>query len=225
MDAALESSPSAASRGDEGRSVLVLACGALAGELLELRRANGWDYMALRCLPAKLHNTPRRIPDLLRGILAEEGARGWGRIFIAYADCGMGAALEPVLKEYGVERLPGAHCYAFFRGVETFEDEHAREPTCFYLTDFLARHFDSLIWRGMGIAEHPELREAYFGNYTRLVFLTQTADDALKARAREAAARLGLEYEERHTGLGAFERVLAPHLSGMTATEKVTADE
>ncbi|MGR4000444.1 MAG: DUF1638 domain-containing protein [Alphaproteobacteria bacterium] len=212
MDKALESSPSAGARGNEGRSVLVIACGALASELLELRRLNGWEHMALRCLPAKLHNTPRKIPDLLRALLEEESQRGWGRIFIAYADCGMGSLLDPVLEEYGVSCLPGAHCYAFFRGVETFEEEQERDPTCFYLTDFLARHFDNLIWRGLGIAEHPELLDIYFGNYTRLVLLSQVADDSLRAHAREIASRLGLAYEERHTGLAPLERVLAPHL-------------
>ena len=214
---AIHARPSARSRSDTAASVLVLACGALAGELLALRDKNRWPHMALRCLPAELHNRPEKIPAAVRAVLEEEQPRSWGRIFVAYADCGTGGLLDPVLQEFGVERLPGAHCYAFYRGVALFEAEHEANPACFYLTDFLARHFDSLVWRGLGLEAHPELLGDYFGHYERVVFLSQSGDPALKVRAENAAQRLGLAFEERPTGFGPFARALA---GAMTPPER-----
>jgi len=190
----------------EGR-ILLIACGALAHEILALRRANGWDHMDLHCLPAKLHLHPERIPDAVERAVAERGA-GYARVFVVYADCGTGGLLEARCAELGVEMVAGPHCYAFFEGVETFA-AHDDEITAFYLTDFLVRQFDAFVWRPMGLDRHPELRDVIFGNYTKLVHQAQTDDPALRARAEDCARRLGLDFEYRFTGYGDLATALA----------------
>jgi Protein of unknown function (DUF1638) len=194
--------------------LLVIACGAIAREVLAVIRLNGWTNVTLRCLPGKLHNTPQwiagRVDEKLREAQAEGG---WERVFVAYGDCGTGGELDRVLAAHGAERLPGDHCYAFFAGVDDWLAMHEAEPRTFYLTDFLCRHFDRFVVEGLGLDEHPELLPAYFGNYVRLVYLAQSRSPALLRRAREAAAYLGLELEVRHTGYGdlrpALERQVA----------------
>ncbi len=188
--------------GGEGR-VLIVACGALAREILALVRLNGWTHVDLACLPAKLHNEPRRIPEAVREKVREARARGYAQILIGYADCGTGGLLDRVCAEEGVARIEGPHCYSFFDGNAAFAARaEAGEITAFYLTDFLARQFDTLIWKGMGLDRHPELLPMIFGNYEKVVYLAQTDDPALEAKAREAAARLGLGFEKRRTGYG-----------------------
>ena len=121
---------------------------------------------------------------------------------MVYGDCGTGGVLDRVLAEEGVERIEGPHCYAFYRGVDAFLAEADAEPGCFYLTDFLARHFERLVIEGLGLDRHPELLPLYFGNYTKLVYLAQTADPERAQQAKAAALRLGLAYEKRVTGYG-----------------------
>jgi hypothetical protein len=186
-----------------GPRLLVIACGAIAREVLAVVRLNGWDNVTLRCLPGKLHNTPQwiagRVDDKLREAEAEGG---WDRVFVAYGDCGTGGALDRVVAAHGVQRLPGDHCYAFFAGVDDWLELHQAEPRTFYLTDFLCRHFDTFVVKGLRLDTHPELLPAYFGNYVRLVYLAQTGTPALRRKAREAAAYLGLSLEVRETGYG-----------------------
>ncbi|MGI9657276.1 MAG: DUF1638 domain-containing protein [Gaiellaceae bacterium] len=182
-------------------TMLILACGALAREVLAVVELNEWTHVDVRCLPAKLHSTPREIAGAVDATLRELSP-AYERVFVAYADCGTAGELDRVLAEYGVERLPGAHCYAFFAGVDTWQAMHEREPGTYYLTDFLARHFDALVLRPLGIDRHPELLEEIFRNYTRLVYLAQTDSEQLDCAARAAAARLGLVYERCDTGLG-----------------------
>ena len=183
------------------RPVLVIACGALAREITDLKRSYGWRHLRLRCLDAKLHNSPGKIPERVRETIRE--SRGeFENIFVAYADCGTGGALDRVLAEEGVERLPGAHCYQFFAGRKRFLQLSAAAPGTFYLTDFLARHFDRLVIEPLGLDAHPELRDAYFGNYTRLVYLAQTDDAELTTLAERAAAQLSLRFERVYTGMG-----------------------
>lgn len=179
---------------------LVIACGALARELVELKRRNRWEHLSIRCLPASLHNRPAQIPARVAEALAEFRDE-YRHIFVAYADCGTGGRLDRVLAEYGVERLPGAHCYQFFTGDAAFAALCDEEPGTFYLTDFLVRHFERLVTRSLKLDSHPELRDQYFGNYRRLVYLVQSRNAELSARAREHAAFLGLDYEEHYTGL------------------------
>jgi hypothetical protein len=180
---------------------LIIGCGALAREMVELVRLNRWGHITLACLPAQLHNTPDKIPELVRAKIREAGGR-YGRIFVLYGDCGTGGQLDRVLQEEGVERIPGPHCYQFYAGTAAFEALHEAEPGTFYLTDYLVRHFDRLIIAGLGLDRFPQLRPDYFGNYKRLVYLAQTEDAALESAARAAAGRLGLAYESRFTGYG-----------------------
>jgi Protein of unknown function (DUF1638) len=189
--------------GESGPRLLVIACGAIAREVLAVIRLNGWSNVTLRCLPGRLHNTPQWIAGRVDQKLREAAAEGgWARVFVAYGDCGTGGELDRVVAAHGVQRLPGDHCYAFFAGVGDWLDMHDAEPRTFYLTDFLCRHFDSLVVKGLRLDTHPELLPAYFGNYVRLLYLAQTDSPALVEKARQAAAYLGLSLEVRHTGYG-----------------------
>ncbi|MEZ5826401.1 MAG: DUF1638 domain-containing protein [Geminicoccaceae bacterium] len=183
------------------RKILVIACGALAREITNLIEANGFGHLDLICLPASLHNRPELIPEAVRTRIREK-REAYDKIYCAYADCGTGGALDSVLAMEGVARIGGAHCYAFFAGQESFAELADREPGTFYLTDFLVRQFETLVIEGMGIDRHPELLEAYFGNYAKLVYLSQMPDAALMEKARAAAERLGLAFEHVETGMG-----------------------
>lgn len=181
---------------------LVVACGALVRELRAvLAQIAGDAGIDVVYLPANLHNRPELIPAAVEAVVAQRRA---DRVFVAYADCGTGGRLDAVLTRLGATRLPGAHCYEFFTGVDEFAALHQRELGTFFLTDFLARHFEALVVQGLGLDRHPELREAYFGQYTRLTLLSQSADPALLVLGRAAATRLGLEFEHVHTGLVPF---------------------
>jgi len=180
---------------------LIIACGALAREIVALRTLNNWPHMAVQCLPADLHNRPEKIPEAVRAKI--QAARGqFTSIFVAYADCGTGGLLDAVLAEEGVERIPGAHCYEFFAGTAQFEALAEAEIGTFYLTDFLLTHFDRLILRGLGIDKHPGLLPVYFGNYKKLTYLAQLPTEEKIASGRAAAARLGLQFEYLETGYG-----------------------
>jgi hypothetical protein len=196
--------------GGAKNSTLLIACGALAKEIVQIIRANDWQHVRIQCLPAELHNRPERIPEAVRAKIHQ--ARGaFDRIFVAYADCGTGGLLDKVLEEESVPRLPGAHCYQFYAGSKVFDALQESEPGSFYLTDFLTRHFDRLVVEVLGLDRHPELRDQYFGNYRKLVYLAQSKDDELEAKAREAAATLGLEFESRQTGFGELETALVSY--------------
>ena len=184
----------------QGR-ILLIACGALAHEVLTLQRLNGWDHMDLQCLPAKLHLYPDKITAEVARVVDERRGQ-YDRVFVLYADCGTGGLLLEKCKTMGVEMLAGPHCYSFFEGNDLFLAQSETEFTAFYLTDFLVRQFDAFVWRPMGLDRHPELRDMYFGNYTKLVYQAQTNDSTLDAKAQDCAARLGLAYERRFTGYG-----------------------
>lgn len=175
----------------------VIACGAIAPELKQAYAALGVEVV-IEPLPAPLHNTPDRITA---AVLDRIAAHPHDRILVGYADCGTGGRLDAALEELGIERLPGAHCYELFAGSRAFAEMHDAEPGTFYLTDFLLRNFDLLVWRGLRLDRHPELRDTYFANYRRLVLLSQRVDPADIAAGRNAAVRLGLEFEHVHTGL------------------------
>jgi hypothetical protein len=205
--AAPEDSPSARTTDGartDGQGLLIIACGALAHEIVALRRANEWDHLDVRCLPADLHNRPAGIPAAVRGAI--RAARGQYRsIFVAYADCGTGGLLDEVLREEGIDRIPGAHCYEFFATGPVFAALAEAEPGTFYLTDFLLRHFERLVIRGLGLDRHPELFPAYFGNYRKLVYLAQSPLPDAQGLARAIAERMGLVFEYRTTGYGSLE--------------------
>ena len=182
---------------------LIIACGALATELRAVLRASGVeDRIEVKYLPANLHNRPENITPQVAELLEQNSARA---TFVAYADCGTGGHLDLLLEKYpAVSRLPGAHCYEFFAGTADFLNAHDEEPGTFYLTDFLAKHFDALVWQGLGLEDHPELLSAYFGNYRRVVLFSQTVDQDIVSAGQEAAQRLGLAFEHRHVGLKHF---------------------
>ncbi len=180
--------------------VAIIACGALAREIRAVVGPQ-LPHIELHCLPATLHNRPERIAPAVREKIQASRAKG-ARVFVAYAECGTGGALDRVLQEEGVERLPGPHCYAFFIGVEKFATAGDADMRSFFLTDFLARQFDALVWHPLGLDRHPDLRDAYFGQYERVVYLAQTEDAGLTETARDAAARLRLGFERRFTGYG-----------------------
>lgn len=186
-----------AARG-KGR-VLMIACGALAREILAIRDANGWTHLDLTCLPAILHNTPDRIVPAIRSAV-EAHRDSYESIFVAYADCGTGGLLETACRDLGVEMIAGPHCYSFFEGNAAFAARD--ELTAFYLTDFLVRQFDAFVWKPLGLDRHPDLRDMYFGHYTTLVYQAQTDDAALTETAQRCAERLGLAFERRYTGYG-----------------------
>lgn len=190
----------------KGGRILLIACGALAREILDLKAANGWDHLDLTCLPANLHLYPEKITDAVEDAVLKHRADYQG-IFIVYADCGTGGLLEAKCAELGVEMVAGPHCYSFFEGNAAFAARE--EVTAFYLTDFLCRQFDAFVWRPMGFDRHPELIAMMFGNYEKLVYQAQTDDPALDAKARDCAARLGLAYERRLTGYGDLTAALA----------------
>jgi hypothetical protein len=200
---------------DTAHGTLIIACGALAREIAALRRANGWSAVDVCCLPPELHNRPERIaPAVQEKIRAHRG--DYRSIFVAYADCGTGGRLDAVLREEGVERLPGAHCYEFFAGARAFADLAEAEPGTFYLTDFLTRHFERLVVRGLGIDRHPQLAQEYFRNYRKVVYLAQTRSAALLEQAQQIAAGLGLDFEYRSTGYGD----LGTHLAALVAADR-----
>ena len=171
--------------------ILIIACGALAQEIVQLQKLNGWNHLHLKCLDAELHNRPHLIAGKLREKITQH-RNEYNNIFVAYADCGSGGEIDRVLEDENIERLPGAHCYSFFAGEQRFKEISEQELGSFYLTDFLAQHFERLIMVELGIRDHPELLEMYFSNYTKLIYLSQSDTPRFLAMARAAADTLGL---------------------------------
>jgi hypothetical protein len=189
----------------EGR-VLLLACGALAHEIIALKKTHGWDHLDLQCLPAIFHNHPEKITPAIEDAVTKYRAN-YASIFVVYADCGTGGQLFEKCNELDVSMVEGPHCYSFFETNAAFEARD--EMTAFYLTDFLVRQFDAFVWEPLGLDRHPALRDMYFGNYTKLVYQAQTDNADLQAKAASCATRLGLDYEYRFTGYGDLETSLA----------------
>ena len=192
--------------------LLVIACGAIAKELVRIRDMNQWEHIEFQCLPAELHNTPDRIPEQVRAKIESEASR-FKKVFVAYADCGTGGMLDKVIEEYGIERIPGAHCYEFYADSGDFHALAEEEPGSFYLTDFLVRHFDRLVIQGLGLDRRPQLMPVYFRNYKRVVYLAQTESKKLQAMARQQADFLGLDYVYRFYGDGPLSLLLKPQLA------------
>ena len=191
-----------------GGKSLIIACGALAREILALKKLNGWEHMDLTCLPAIYHVHPEKITDAVETAVLKHKT-DYAQIFIAYADCGTGGLLAAKCAELGVELIQGPHCYSFFEGNAAFEKISEDEFTAFYLTDFLVRQFDAFVIKPMGLDRHPELRDMYFGNYEKLVYQAQTDNPELTEKAKLCAERLGLRFERRFTGYGDLETALA----------------
>ena len=192
------------------QKTLLICCGATAREILSIVNANGMDHMKVESLPAALHNTPQFIPERVREKI-QANRDHYERIMVLYNDCGTGGRLQKVLDEEGVEGLGGAHCYEMYAGAAAFAEITDEEIGCFFLTDYLTRHFDRLVYQGLGLDRHPELRDSYFGNYKKVLYLAQRDDPDLRARAAVAAERLGLELEIRQTGFGNYQDFLSWH--------------
>ena len=186
----------------EPEKVRVIACGMIAREILDVCRANGFGHISLTCLPADYHHHPEKIAPAAETAILRARADGYANIFMGYADCGTGGLLDEVCERHGVARIAGPHCFSFYIGNAEFADTDGDYLTTFFMTDFLARHFDTFLLRPLGLDRHPELRDMYFGNYERMLYLAQTDDPVLDEMAREAAAVLGLRYERKFTGYG-----------------------
>ena len=183
-------------------STLMIACGALGREIIDLIEMNKWQHLDVTCLPAQLHHNPQLIPEAVRNkIRAAQGV--YEKIYVLYGDCGTGGLLDKVLQEEGgIERIAGPHCFSFFMGNDAFAERSDDEITTFYLTDYFCRHFDKFVWEALGLDRRPDMVEFVFGNYTKLLFMPQTKDDALEVKARDIANRLGLQYEYEYRGYG-----------------------
>lgn len=201
------------------KRTLVIACGALAREINQLKKTNGWEHLELTCIDAALHFNPEKIGAALRARIKANRDR-YDDMYIAYAECGSRGEIDRIVEEEGIERLPGAHCYQFFAGETAFAQMSEEEPGTFYLTDFLVRHFKRLVVRSLGLDRHLELRDMYFGNYKRLTYLAQTRDEGLVQRAKDAADFLGLEYRLVDTGYGELEHSLRNKFEGLRDGEK-----
>ncbi len=196
----------------ETSGTLLICCGAIAREIVAMVEDNGWDHMRVECLPARLHNTPDKLPEAIR-VKIQAGRDHFDDILVLYSDCGTGGKLDRILEEEGVERIGGNHCYEVFAGPEDFAALMESEPGTFFVTDFLARHFERLVFQGLGLDRFPQLRDRYFGRYKRLVHLAQGDDPETRALAERAARMLGLIFESRHTGYGGFERFLSERVA------------
>ncbi len=193
-------------------SILVIACGAIAGELVRIRDLNHWDHIEFQCLPPELHNRPDRIPVEVKAKI-ESQSRHFEKIFVAYADCGTGGMLDKVIEEYGIERIPGAHCYEFYAAAGDFHALAEEEAGSFYLTDFLVHHFERLVIKGLGLDRRPQLMPVYFRNYKRMVYLAQSESQKLQAMAKQQADFLGLDYIYRYYGDEPLSLLLEPELA------------
>ena len=193
--------------------VNIIACGALANELVALKSLNDWQHFNIDCVPAKYHSTPHLITDAVREKITNIRKQNDGEILIAYGECGTQGELDKLIEENinnddKISRLPGAHCYQFFAGQQEFEDLHEAEIGTFYLTDFLTQHFETYVWKMLGLDRKPELLEMYFGNYKKLVYLAQTENPELTAKAKIGAERIGLAFERIFTGYGEMQTEL-----------------
>ena len=188
--------------------VLVIACGALAHEILALKSINKMDHISLHCLPAELHNYPEKITPLVKDAIFK-GRKKFKKIVVGYGECGTKGQLDKLLQEEQIERISGPHCYAFFSGLNKFSEYAEDDLDVFYLTDFLARHFEKLVYEALGLNRHPELINEYFRHYNRLVYLAQRNDDELVDRAKNAARLLRLKFEIRPTGYGALDAFIS----------------
>ncbi|MGI9419758.1 MAG: DUF1638 domain-containing protein [Geminicoccaceae bacterium] len=206
-------------------TTLLIACGALAREIVELIERNGWRHLDVACLPAKLHHTPALIPEAVREKI-RQGRDRYEKIYVLYGDCGTGGLLDQVLdEEGGIERIPGPHCFSFFMGNEAFAEAAEDDISTFFLTDYFCRHFEKFVWQALGLDRRADMADFVFANYEKLVFMPQVRDDALERKARDIAAKLGLVYEYRFCGYGDLERVMGRqarpvHASGVLAKRR-----
>ena len=183
-------------------SLRIIACGMIAREVMAVNEQLGFDHIDLKCLPASYHHHPEHIAPEMDKAIQKARDEGFEHIFVGYADCGTGGELDKVCEKHGVNRIAGPHCFSFYMGNQIYEDSDDDYMTTFFITDFLARHFETFLKRPLGLDKHPELLDMYFSNYTKALYIAQTKDPELEANAKAAAEFMGLEYEYRYTGYG-----------------------
>ena len=189
----------------------LIVCGALAREVLALKKRHGWEADLLG-VPAQLHNRPNRIPAGVEKRI-NEARQSHDRIIVVYGDCGTGGKLDELLERENVIRVSGPHCYEMYAGAAKFDAMMEDNAGTYFLTDYLLRSFESLIIKGMGLDKYPDLVEMYFANYTRLVYLAQQEDPDLYEKAQWAADYLKLELEIRQVNYGSLETRLIDLMS------------
>ncbi|MGI9507751.1 MAG: DUF1638 domain-containing protein [Geminicoccaceae bacterium] len=195
-------------------TTLLIACGALARDIVQLIERNGWSHLDVTCLPAKLHHTPGLIPEAVRRKIRLCRER-YEKIYVLYGDCGTGGLLDQVLIEEGnVEHIPGPHCFSFFAGNDAFAAGADDDITTFFLTDYFCRHFEKFVWEALGLDRRADMADFVFANYRKLVFMPQVEDEALERKARGIAAKLGLAYEYRFCGYGDLEPFMGQDAEG-----------
>lgn len=193
-------------------NILLIACGALAKEVVRLIELNGLSHLDVACLPAKLHHRPALIPEAVRAKIREK-RQDYDKIYVLYGDCGTGGELDKVLEEEGgIERIAGPHCFSFFMGNEEFEDWSEESVTTFYLTDFFCRNFETFMWKAYGLDRREDMVPFIFGNYTKLLYLPQGEDRELKEKAKGIAERLGLDFHCHPPGFVDFSRFVTSRL-------------
>lgn len=192
----------------------VIACGMIAREVLAINDQLGFDHVDLKCLPAEYHHHPEKIAPEMDKAIVRARQEGFDNIFVGYADCGTGGELDKICEKHGVERISGPHCFSFYMGNRSFQETEPEFLTTFFITDFLARHFETFFKAPLGLDRHPELKDMYFAHYTRALYLAQTHDPELEKQARAAAEFLELEYEYRFTGFGDLQNELQNAVAG-----------
>jgi len=193
------------------KDTALIVCGALAREVLAIKEKHGWDAEVFG-IPVLLHNRPEKIPPAVLARIQQLKDQ-YARLIVIYGDCGTSGSLDQVLLEQGVQRVAGPHCYEMYAD-GSFNELMRQQPGTFFLTDYLVGSFDHLVLEGLGIDRNPQLRDEYFGNYTRVVYLAQRNDPALKVKAHWAADQIGLPLEIRHTGYGLLEQRLIALMDG-----------
>ncbi len=185
-----------------GNETRVIACGMIAREILDICTLNNLQHISLTCLPAEYHFHPEKIAPEMDKAITKAKADGYSNIFVGYADCGTVGKLDEVCEKHGVDRIAGPHCFSFYLGNEAFKNNNDDYVTTFFITDFLARHYENFLLKPLKLHKHPELRDLYFGNYERALYLAQVDDPELDELAKQIAAILKLDYERVFTGYG-----------------------
>lgn len=193
---------------DHETKIRIIACGALAREIMAVTETNKLVNFDVTCLPALWHNSPDKITPGVKAAIDQARQDGFDKIFIAYGDCGTGGALDRLCAQENVTRIEGPHCYAFYSGLDQFAQQSDKDMRSFFLTDFLTRQFRTLIIEPYRLEDKPDMIELLFGHYQKLVYLAQTKDEQLQTDAKAAADFLGLSYEYRFTGYGALQSAL-----------------
>ncbi len=186
--------------------VAFLACGAVAQDTAALVEQHGWDA-DVHGISSDLHMTPLEIGPAVEEKLKVLVGR-YDRVIVVYGDCGTGGRLDAVLDRYPAVRPAGVHCFQWYAGevYRRFEDDIG----IYFLTDWLVTNWDRAVIKGLGLDRFPWLRETYFGNLTRVLFVRQHPDPGREAKAREIAAYMDLPLEIHDLGIEPLDDLLSP---------------